>query len=104
VAEPGLALVTFFAQRDGVRFDPQLVWLTFQNRQLRPIATVPLSPAFSSQQLDARGTAMAIYLYDELLPVWSPFTVTYDTLVSNDWERRLPTLARERDRLAVRVR
>ena len=104
VAEPGLALVTFFAQRDGVRVDPQLVWLTFQNRQLRPIATVPLSPAFSSQQLDARGTAMAIYLYDELLPVWSPFTVTYDTLVSNDWERRLPTLARERDRLAVRVR
>ena len=103
VAEPGLALVTFFAQRDGVRFDPQLLWLTFQNRQLRPIATVPLSPAFSSQQLDARGTAMAIYLYEELLPVWSIFTVTYDTLVSNDWERRLPTLARERDRLAVRV-
>jgi hypothetical protein len=103
VAEPGLALVTFFAQRDGVRFDPQLVWLTFQNRQVRPIATVPLSPAFSSQQLDARGTAMAIYLYEELLPVWSVFTVTYDALVSNDWERRLPTLARERDRLAVRA-
>lgn len=103
VAEPGLALVTFFAQRDGVRFDPQLVWLTFQNRQLRPIATVPLSPAFSSQQLDARGTAMAIYVYEDVLPVWSVFTVTYDTLVSNDWERRLPTLARERDRLAVRA-
>jgi hypothetical protein len=46
---------------------------------------------------------MAIYLYEELLPVWSIFTVSYDTLVSNDWERRLPTLARERDRLAVRV-
>lgn len=101
-SEPGLVLVTFFAQRDGVRFDPQLLTLTFQGRLLRPTAIVPLSPAFSSQQLDARGNAMAIYLYEELLPVWNPFTVGYGTLVSNEWERRLPTLERERARLAAR--
>ena len=101
-SEPGLVLVTFFAQRDGVRFDPQLLTLSFQGRLLRPMAIVPLSPAFSSQQLDARGNAMAIYLYEELLPVWNPFTVGYGVLISNEWERRLPTLERERARLAAR--
>jgi hypothetical protein len=65
----------------------------------------PITPdtTFTLASMTKQFTAMAIYLYEELLPVWSIFTVSYDTLVSNDWERRLPTLARERDRLAVRV-
>lgn len=104
VSEPGLALVTFFGQRDGVRFDAELVTLTVRNQLLRPLAIVPISPQFSSRQLEARQTVMAIYLYEELLPVWDPFTVSYEQLVSHDWERRLPTLERERARLAVRTR
>lgn len=102
VSEPGLALVTFFSQRDGVRFDPQLLTLSFQNRLLRPLSILALSPKFSSQQLDARESAMAIYVYEELLPVWDPFTVSYGDMISNEWERRLPTLVRERSRLAGR--
>lgn len=104
VSEPGLALVSFFGQRDGVRFDAQLLTLTVQNRLLRPLAIVPLSPNFTSQQLDARASVMAIYLFEELLPVWNPFTVSYGALTSSDWERRLPTLERERARLAARPR
>ena len=104
VSEPGLALVTFFSQRDGVHFDPQLLTLTFQNRLLRPLAIVALSPRFSSQQLQARESGMGIYVYEELLPVWDPFSVRYGEMISNEWERRLPTLERERARLAVRPR
>jgi hypothetical protein len=101
VSEPGLALVTFFAQQQGARFDPEIVTVTARNRFLRPLAIVPLSARFGAAQLDARESAMAVYLFEELLPVWEPFTVQYENLTSHDWERRLPTLARERDRLAA---
>ena len=101
VSEPGLALVTYFSQREDVRFDPQLLTLSYQNRLLRPLGIVPLSPRFTSQQLNARESAMAIYVFEELLPVWDEFTVSYATLSSNEWERRLPTLQRERARLST---
>lgn len=99
VTEPGLALVTFYGLKDGVRFDPQLVTISARGRLLRPLAIVPLSPKFGGGQLDARESTMAIYLYEELLPVWDPFTVSYGALTSADWSQRLPTLDRERQRL-----
>ncbi|HEX6643931.1 MAG TPA: hypothetical protein VF037_04600, partial [Gemmatimonadales bacterium] len=101
VSEPGLALVTFFGLQQGVRFDPELLTITARNQLLRPLAIVPLSARFGAAQLSARESAMAVYLFEDLLPVWEPFTVHYETLTSHDWERRLPTLARERDRLAA---
>jgi hypothetical protein len=99
VSEPGLALVTFFGVQDGVRFDPQLVTLHVRGRQLRPLAVVPLSPRFGNGQLDARESVMAIFLYEELLPVWDPFQISYGALTSSDWSDRLPQLQRERQRV-----
>lgn len=104
VSEPGLALVTFFAQRAGARFDPELLTLTARNQFVRPMAIVPLNPRFGAAQLDARESAMAVYVFEELLPVWEPFIVNYETLASREWERRLPQLQRERDRLAASPR
>jgi len=104
ISEPGLALVTFFALRDGTRFNPEQLTVTARNQLLRPLAFVPLSARFGAGQLDARESAMAVYLFQDLLPIWDPFTVHYEHLVSHDWERRLPTLARERDRLAATPR
>lgn len=104
VSEPGLALVTFFALQPGARFDPELLTLTARNQFLRPMAIVPLSPRFGAAQLNARESAMAVYIFEELLPVWEPFTVNYEALASREWERRLPQLQRERDRLAATPR
>lgn len=104
VSEPGLALVTFFALQPGARFDPELLTLTARNQLLRPMAIVPLSPRFGAAQLNARESAMAVYVFEDLLPVWEPFTVNYENLASREWERRLPQLQRERDRLAAAPR
>lgn len=104
ISEPGLALVTFFALQPGTRFDPELLTLTARNQFLRPMAIVPLSPRFGAAQLNARESAMAVYIFEELLPVWEPFTVNYENLASREWERRLPQLQRERDRLAATPR
>ena len=104
VAAPGLALVAFFAQRDGVRFDPQLLNVTANGRVLRPLAVVPMSPRFGSHQLGLREQVMGLFLYEDLIPVDAVFEVSYESMISREWERRLPLLERERARMAARAR
>ena len=104
VAQPGLALVTFFGQRPLARFDPQTVTVLVRNRAFQPLGIVPFSPRFTSQQLDVREQASAVYVFEEELPVDDSFTVTYGGLVSDDWRDKLPTLDRERARVSARRR
>ena len=54
-------------------------------------------------QLAQRGKATGILLYDDVIPVDESFTLTYDTLTSDDWERKLPVLERERGRVSARM-
>ncbi|HJP57182.1 MAG TPA: hypothetical protein VJ847_09175 [Gemmatimonadales bacterium] len=103
LSEPGLALVTFYGQRDGVRFDPDLLTVVSRGRFLRPVGVVPLTPGFTAHQLAQRGQATGILLYDDVIPVDESFTLTYDTLTSDDWERKLPVLERERGRVSARM-
>ncbi len=102
VRQPGLVLVTFYGLAPNTRFDPQLLTVTARNQLYRPIGVLPLSPGFSSQQLEARGQATAILVYDRPLPVLEPFTVSYLTSTTADWERRLPRLNAERARIVGR--
>ncbi|HZA94279.1 MAG TPA: hypothetical protein VE420_16770 [Gemmatimonadales bacterium] len=104
VAQPGLALVSFFGQRPDVRFDPQTVTLLIRNRAFRPLGVIPLNPKFSSQQLGVREQASALYLFEETIPVDDSFTLTYGSLVSEDWQKKQPTLDRERARVAAKSR
>jgi hypothetical protein len=104
VAQPGLALVSFFGLRPDVRFDPQTLTLLIRNRVFRPLGTIPIDAKFTSGQLAIREQASAIYLFEEDLPVDDSFTLSYGALTSDDWERRQPVLDRERARVAARAR
>ncbi|HEY3012831.1 MAG TPA: hypothetical protein VGJ36_08805 [Gemmatimonadales bacterium] len=104
VAQPGLALVSFFGQRPDVRFDPQTLTLLIRNRVFRPLGTIPLSAKFTSQQLEVRDQASAIYLFEETIPVDDSFTLSYGALTSEDWQKKQPMLDRERARVAARSR
>ena len=104
VSRPGLALVTFFAQRDNARFDPQSVTVRIRGREYRPLGIVPFSGQFTSQQLDVRQQVSAIFLFEEDLPVNDSFTISYGGLTSEDWQRKQPDLDRERGRVASRAR
>lgn len=99
ISEPGLALVNFFGVKDGVRFDSQLLNIQVRGQLLRPLAIVPLSPQFGNGQLNARESVMAIFLFQQALPVWEPFQISYGAMTSSDWSDRLPLLQRERQRL-----
>lgn len=104
VAQPGLALVSFFGQRPDVRFDPQTLTLLIRNRVFRPLGVIPLNAKFTSQQLGVREQASAIYLFEQEIPVDDSFTLSYGTLTSEDWQRKQPVLDRERARVAARSR
>lgn len=104
VRQPGLALVSFFGLAPSTRFDPEVLTLSLRNRSYRPIGIIPLTATFSSQQLDAGGSASGLIIYEERLPVTEPFTVSYLDAVSDEWERRLPRLETERGRILGTVR
>lgn len=104
VAQPGLALVSFFGLRPDVRFDPQTLTLLIRNRVFRPLGLIPLTSKFTSQQLGVREQASAIYLFEEDIPVDDSFTLSYGSLISEDWQRKQPVLDRERARVAARAR
>jgi hypothetical protein len=103
-SRPGLALVTFFGQQEGIRFDPQTVALIIRNRYLRPIGIVPFSPRFNSQQLNVREQVSAIFLFEEEMPVGDSFRFNYGGIDSDDWQNKQRELDRERARVAARSR
>jgi hypothetical protein len=104
VAEPGLALVSFFGLRPDTRFDPQTLTLLIRNRVFRPLGVIPLSGKFTSQQLNAREQASAIYLFEEDIPVNDSFSLSYGALLSADWQTKQPVLDRERAKVSARAR
>jgi hypothetical protein len=69
---------------------------------MRPAGVIPLSPAFSAQQLDARDQAVGLFIFDELIPVTEPLSVSYLEIRNDDWERRLTRFERERARIRGR--
>jgi hypothetical protein len=103
-SRPGLALVTFFGQRAGARFDPQTITLLIRNGLLRPLGIVPFSPRFNSQQLEVREQVSGIFLFEEELPVGDSFSFGYAGRISDDWQNKQRLLDRERARVAARAR
>ncbi len=104
VAQPGLALVSFFGQRPDARFDPQTLTLMIRNRVFRPLGTIPLTAKFTSGQLGVREQASALYVFEEDIPVNDSFTLSYGALTSNDWQDKQSMLNRERARVSARAR
>jgi hypothetical protein len=104
VAQPGLALVSFFGVRPNVRFDPQVLTLLIRNQIFQPLGIVPLSAGFSSGQLGVREQASALYVFEEDIPVNDSFTFSYGGLTSSDWLTKQSLLNRERARVSARSR
>ncbi len=104
ISAPGLALVSFFGQRENARFDPQTLTVLVRWRELRPLGIVPFSGRFNSQQLAVREQVSGIYLFEEELPVNDSFTLSYAGQTSDDWDKKQQVLNRERARVALRER
>lgn len=104
VSTPGLFFITFYGRRSGARFDPQLISLVVRNQLYRPIGVVPYSSNFNSQQLDARQQASGFLLFEEIIPIFEPFTLSYGVASTDSWEGRLTRIQRERVRVIGKMR
>ncbi len=100
---PTLVMVTFLGVVPGARFNPEELNITSRGRLFRPIGMVPLSPSWSSNQLDARQQAAAIYLFEPGISVREELTVSYQGLSSGAWTRSLRLLDQERARVRARA-
>jgi hypothetical protein len=100
---PTLIMVTFLGVVPQARFNPEDLTITSRGRLFRPIGIVPLSPTWSSFQLDARQQAVAIYLFDPGISVREQLTVSYQGLSSEAWSRSIRLLDQERARVKARA-
>lgn len=96
LSSPSLALVTFLGRVPQARFDPQLVSVLVRGMPAFPLGIVPLGPGFSNRELGIQGHARAIYVFEEIIPVQEPFTLTYGSQQSAAWENTIQVLTRER--------
>jgi hypothetical protein len=103
VRAPTVFLVTFFGLQEQARFVAEDVTITSRNRFFRPIAVLPITPRWDEQQLRQRETASAVYVYEEGIALFEPFSVSYNGITSNDWEQALPTLDSERAAVLARA-
>lgn len=103
VARPALVMVTFFGVVPQARFSPEDVNITSQGRLFRPVGIVPLSPRWSSYQLDAREQAIAIYVFEEGINFRETVGVSYQDATNDVWRTILPLLDRERSRVLARA-
>jgi len=100
---PTLVMVTFLGVVSQARFNPEDLNITSRGRLFRPVGIVPLSPTWSSYQLDARQQAVGIYLFEPGISVREDMLVTYGGLASISWVRALRLLDQERARVKARA-
>ncbi len=100
---PTLVMVTFLGLVPQARFNPEELTITSRGRLFRPIGIVPLSPTWSSFQLDARQQAAAIYLFDPGISFAEQLTVSYQALSGDAWSHSLRLLDQERARVRARA-
>ncbi len=100
---PTLVMVTFRGIVPQARFNPEELSITSRGRLFRPIGIVPLSPTWSSFQLDARQQAAAIYLFEPGIGVREELTVSYQGMASDAWSRSIRLLDQERARVKARA-
>jgi len=100
---PTLVMVTFLGVVSQARFNPEDLNITSRGRLFRPVGIVPLSPTWSSYQLEARQQAVGIYLFEPGISVREDMLVTYGGLASISWVRSLRLLDQERARVKARA-
>jgi hypothetical protein len=105
VQHPTLVMVSFYGIVPQARFVPEDINLTSRGRIFRPVGIVPLSPSWSSQQLDPRQQAVALYLFEDGIAFREALAVSYQGLSNDSWgQGALRALERERARVLGRVR
>ena len=101
--QPTLVMVTFHGLAAGARFVPEDLGVLSRGRLFRPQSIVPLSPTWSTLQLDQREQAVAIYLFEDGIGWFEDLTVQYAAVSNRLWTRSVQLLREERARVLARA-
>jgi hypothetical protein len=100
---PNVFLVRFFAVQPSVRFEPEFLTITSQNRLFRVLEIIALSPLWSGRQLNQRETATAIYVFDDGIRIMDPMTLSYAFVSTDRWGVLVRALETERASVIARA-
>ena len=104
IAEPTLFSVSFYGLRERAPFSPEELTLQSQGRFFRPIGFVPMSLSWGERQLDQRGTAVAIVLYEPGMALFDQdLVVSYQGASTRAWAGVSKVLERERSAVLARA-
>ena len=100
---PNVFLVRFFGVQPRVRFEPEFLTITSQNRLFRVLEIISLSPLWSGRQLNQRETATAIYVFDDGIRIMDPMTLSYAFASTDRWGALVRALETERASVIARA-
>jgi len=100
---PNVFLVRFFGLQPRVRFEPEFLTITSQNRLFRALEIIPMSPMWSGRQLNQRETAAAIYVFEDGIRILDPMTLSYATATTERWGALVRALDTERASVIARA-
>jgi len=104
IMDPVLFSVSFYGLRERAPFTPEELTLQSRGRFFRPIGFVPMSPSWGERQLDQRGTAIAIVLYEPGMALFeADLVVSYQGAASRAWSGISKMLERERAQVLARA-
>ncbi len=101
--DPGLFLVSFSSARTSTDFRPEDLHLVALGLRERPLAILPLSPAWGSHRLEPQTSAVALYAYDAV-DVKREFVVAYQGHEDRSWAGKVPVIEAERSRISGAAR
>lgn len=98
VRSPALFLVSFSSAGTSAGFRPEDLHLISRGLRERPLAILPVTPAWGSRRLEPRSSAVAVYAYDAI-DVKRAFVVSYQGAEDGSWADKIVAIEAERSRL-----
>jgi hypothetical protein len=104
VPDPALFSISFYGLKERAGFSPEELTLQSRGRFFRPIGFVPLSQEWGARQLDQRGTAVAIVLYEPGMSLFdADLVVAYQGASTRAWAGISKVLELERSAVLARA-
>lgn len=102
VKHPELFLVSFFSYQPDVELQPEDLQLDYQGRQLRAAAIIPLTTSWGKPTMGQQETQAAIYVFANAIDYELPLVLKYGMEQNNDWQKLIPRLQVERNKILSR--
>ena len=97
-----LFLVALYSETETLPFEPGALTLVSRGVRHRPVEIRGLTPGWAQQRVGGRETQMAVYAFPPQVDLEGELAVEYQDVRSRGWDRALPEIQAERNRIRAR--